>query len=145
MKNLFFFLALSVLTLASCSSDVGGRRLQNFSFTVNGVQKTFKILEVEQFEGNEEIYLKVKACDIGNPSELIVFELLEGDLGQGAVFSFKYTLNNITYFNNHNFTIDISQNSNNRLKGTFTGTLIQFMNPENLQIFLSDGHFDFSY
>ena len=151
MKKLFLFLAVSTLALTSCSSDDdGGNNAQSFTFTVNGVQKTFSNIVVNEEVGEDYVDLTVTAFNSANPSEVIVFDVEEGDLGVDAVWSFTYSTNGEIYFYTGSaFNIIVTQNANNRLKGTFTGTLYRFFNSApgevNPQINLTNGNFDFGY
>ncbi|PKP19280.1 MAG: hypothetical protein CVU07_00135 [Bacteroidetes bacterium HGW-Bacteroidetes-23] len=151
MKKLFLFLAASTLALSSCSSDDdGGSNAQNFSFKANGAQKSFSTTTVteQDYYGDGNIELLVSSFNPSTPSENISFRLPKGDVGVDAVWMFSYKNGSKTYnYWGDNFTIAIIENSNNRLKGTFTGNILHYNNvtDEYESVTLSEGTFDFRY
>lgn len=149
MKKLFLFLAASTLALTSCSSDDSDGAPQSFTVTVNGTAKTFNTIVVDEEVEGEDVYLTVTALNPSNPNEFILFQTYEGDLGADAVYYFTYSSGGVTYNNysgTSNFNIVLTQNSNNRMKGTFSGTLSGYnSNFEEISVTTTNGAFDFGY
>ena len=151
MKKLFLFLAATTLALTSCSSDDdGGSAAQSFKFTINGTEKTFSSIVVNEDVEGDYTLLTITALNTNNPSENISFYVEKGDVGADVAWNFDYTAGGVSYDNYNegsNFNIVITQNSNNRLKGTFSGILSGYDSnaEEMVTTQLTGGSFDFGY
>lgn len=157
MKKLFLFTILSALTisLASCSGDDDSGTVNNgdqtggtVSFKLNGVQKTFNSIQVTREPYDGTTWLTVTASENGNPTEFVVFAGPEGQTG-AAQLQWSYTVNNATYsqagMNNDMYFINtiIETNSNNKIKGSFTGSLTNYDFSSHLTF--TDGTINITY
>ena len=158
MKKIFLFIATATLAFSmnSCSSDdnssdsgvIGG----TISAKIDGVSKTFNTVVVNKqtiTEDGETYTELVVSATIGTSTEEIITIALDaGDVGAEAIYSFSY-LNGGNTFNSYlgNLSSTVLTNSNNKLKGNFSGTLKTY-NPSNgaeITKTLSEGSFDISY
>ncbi len=140
MKKLFLFTVLSVLTisLSSCSSDdsngsVNVETAGTVSFTYDGVSKTYTTISVEVEEDTDEetgevidTYLYITASDNGSSTDFVTFSTYVGEIGAGGLYNANFNLSNNTYLNDFNSNIAI--NSNNKVKGTFSGMANRYDN-----------------
>jgi hypothetical protein len=152
MKKLFLFVAASALavSLNSCSGDdssssTGG----SITAKINGTTKTFDnvVVNEESFpneDGGTYTELTVTGTIGNSASELITFSLEKGDVGSEAVWSFNYTANGQTYYDNGQLNTVVQTNSaSGKLKGNFSGTLQSGNSATTITI--ADGSFNFSY
>jgi len=156
MKKLFLFTCLSALALSfnSCSDDDsssnnGSETGGTVSFKVDGVQKTFDTVTVnedsETFEGETYTWYEVTASDNGSSTEMIYFEIEKGYNGADSFDSFMYTLNNTTFdMDWDSFSSNTTSNTSSKLKGTFSGTVQHWSNEnqEYTQKAITDGTFN---
>lgn len=161
MKKLFLFVAALTLSLTSCSSDDnnGGGEGQignsELKVTIDGVQKTFNTIDVNEIEGDNDYgELNITASIDNNPSEIIRFTVQKAVTGSNVLYGFVYVKNGKEYdphYGENSFLTSIVQtNSNDKLKGTFIGKLGHFYYDSNgnfltEEIELTDGSFDISY
>ncbi|KGO92229.1 hypothetical protein [Flavobacterium subsaxonicum] len=165
MKKLLLITCLTALTLSfnSCSDDdskatetvvteeIGG----TLSFKVNGVQKTFNNVVVSKTDYDGDVYLEVTASVNGSATEYLSFNLWQNDLGSEAVEYFTYVNGSKMYSdgwstNNTNPQVNsiVQTNSNNKLKGSFSGTVARMATMEGETdevINLTDGTFEAIY
>jgi hypothetical protein len=132
MKKLFLFIAVSALTLSlnSCSKDDnnGG---SSVSFKINGVTKKFTTVA-----GKTAGFIIVSGY-IGSatdPTESISFTMTDGTTGTNAISNFSYDNATDTYFPATTLTHNVTTNSGNSVKGTFSGTLEPFNGTGNITI-----------
>ncbi len=139
MKKVFLFTCLSALALSfnSCSDDDsssnGGEPGGTVSFKVDGVQKTFNTVTVnedsETFEGETYTWYEVTASADGNATEMIYFEVEKGYNGADSFDNFDYTSATQVYSMDwDNFSSNTTTNSSQKLKGSFTGTVSRWNN-----------------
>lgn len=156
MRKLFLFIAtvVSTVSLNSCSSDdnsdsgsVGG----TVTVKIDGVSKTFNSVvvnkEVVNDEGETYTELVVSALIGTSTEELITFTLDAGNVGAEAIYEFNYK-NGANAFNSYSgsFSSNVLTNSNNKLKGNFSGTLRTYTGTgEEIVKTFSEGAFDISY
>lgn len=160
MKKLLLFVAVATLGLTtSCSSDDdggGNGGSSELKVTIDGVQKTFNTIVVDKetftdVGGDSWIELTVTATINNDPSEMITFYVDEGDTGAYAIWSFDYTKNGVNYSTwqgGSTFSSVVQTNSNGKLKGTFTGSLLGDWSNENQEyttIQTTNGSFNISY
>lgn len=152
MKKIILFLAfLSLGIFLSCSSDDGNSgespAPQNtFTTKINGVQKNFSSIQVVPVYDPVEDYtdLEVTATIAGSPPTTLEMSLEKDNAEAGSVYYFAYTENDISYESTETFSVILTQNSDNKLKGTFSGTLADPDDPMNT-ITVTDGVFDIKY
>jgi hypothetical protein len=152
MKKILLFVAVSVLTLSSCSSDddKGGSTADSITMKIGGVSKTFDHVVVnEQPDGEGDVYLTVSATVGSSASDIIVFDLYQGDLGAEAINNFSYTTNGTVYssgWGSTSFTTMVETNNGSKIKGNFTGTL-EGMDSEfnTVTVDMTNGGFNIAY
>jgi len=156
MKKLFLFLATAALAVSmnSCSSDdnsdsnSGGTPGGTITTKINGVSKTFDnvLVNVRDFSNDGGyVFLDVTATIGTNTNELITFSTIQGELGATAIDDFSYKSGSNRFFNNGEFSSVAQINSNNRVKGNFSGKLTYYDGNENITATFTDGSFDFTY
>ena len=136
MKKLFLFFILSALTLSisSCSDDDSNPTDNNnntggiVSFNVDGIQKNFDKIIIEEMptttDGEKELIITAYQND--NPSETIIFPLIEGKIGtnnHSGTWQYKSNGQTYTQFNEHTITSIFQINDTENLKGSFSGSL----------------------
>ena len=108
------------------NTEIGG----TLTVTIDGAQKVFNTVIVNQELIDNDNFLTVTASINNSTSEIITFYVYENNLGADKANGFKYKLNNKEFdsmgINEDDFSITsiVEINSNNRLKGTFSGRLI---------------------
>lgn len=150
MKKILLFLTfVSLGIIAACSSDDGNSNenpsptpQSTFTTKINGVQKNFSTIQVVPVVYIDYTDLEVTATITGSSPATLEMNL-EKDSMEGVYF-FQYTENGIYYQPSESFSVIVTQNSENKLKGTFSGTLIDSGNPMNT-IAVTDGTFDIKY
>ncbi|NBL64904.1 hypothetical protein GV828_06790 [Flavobacterium sp. NST-5] len=153
MKKLFLFVsAIGIMTtLNSCSGDddsnsnPGQNTGGSISVKINGVSKTFNNVVVDKdtfVEDGETITELGITGTIGNSAtEVIMFGVEMGDVGADATFSFRYLNGTNQYFDNGELSSVVQTNSNNKLKGNFSGRLSGSGNTVDL----TEGSYDISH
>ena len=152
MKKIFLFIASAALavSMTSCSSDDnsdnGGAPGGTITAKINGVSKTFDnvVVEQETISDNGETYTELYVTGIiGNSTaEIITFTIDAGDVGADAVWEFDYSSGN-TFYRSGSMSSVVQVNSDNRLKGNFSGTMTNFGTEETITF--ADGSFDITY
>ena len=149
MKKLFLFLAASTLALTSCSSDDdGGSSIGGtITVTIDGQAKTFNTVVV-----NEEVYddgyteLSVTGVIGTSTSEIITLIMEKGDLGSGAIYSFNYTKDGVSYFDSGMSSNVTTNNDSKKLIGNFSGTMSSFSGSgEPINVVFTNGSFNVQY
>jgi len=158
MKKIFLFLATAALavTMNSCSSDDnsdsnGGSGAIGGTITakINGVSKTFDNVVVNQETFTEDggyTILTITGTMGTSTNELFKFDVEKGDVGADAVYSYsiEYKSAGSTYgAYNQQFTTVVQTNSDNKLKGNFSG-ILNSSNGETTVNF-ADGAFNIAY
>lgn len=130
MKKIFLFLAAASLSLASCSSDDGGSSNggDSVTFKVNGVEKTFNTVQVEEVvwdEGTPDEFsqIEVTASMNNSPTEFVTFSVEPDGVGADALYDFRYTAAGDQFYSYDSFVSIVQTNTGSKLRGTFSGTL----------------------
>ncbi|WP_313807301.1 hypothetical protein [Flavobacterium sp.] len=146
MKKIFLLLTfISLGILSSCSSDDGGSgggSGDSMKMKINGTQKSFTSVDVDSMVYPDYTDLEVTATIAGSPPTTIEMNL-EKDSMEGVYF-FQYSDAGVYYETTESFSVIITQNSDNKLKGTFSGTLVDSGNPANT-IVITEGSFNITY
>jgi len=154
MKKIILFVALATLgmSLNSCSSDDSGSSTQGGTITVkiDGVSTTFDnvIVNAETFEDGGETYtsLDVTATKGTSTSEIITFYTEKGEVGADKIWSFTYVKNGEQYNSNGELTTVIQTNGNDqKLTGSFSGTVSYYDGGNVQEVVLTDGSFNIKY
>lgn len=145
MKNLFLLLiTAAAISLSSCSAEDNGFSasgpgegsiIATFDATVKNFTNTF----VTQQSSGNNIVLSVTGTVTGSNPEIFSIELNKGQTGGNVISNFKYSKNGVGYPTT--FTTIVSINSDNHLKGTFSGTIAG----NNETITVTEGSFDIFY
>lgn len=142
---------LFLFTFSSCSDnddDIPLRTESNtVSATIDGEVVTFKNLVItkQPYVNNETGFewtdVKVLGYNTLNALNAIEFIAEEGLMGAESIWRFNITINGFTYVqDNSAFTTLVTESTENKLKGTFSGTLTE---PNNgLTITVTNGIFD---
>lgn len=151
MKKIILFLTFASLGIvASCSSDDGNSGespsptpQSTVTTKINGVQKNFSTIQVVPVVYPDYTDLEVTATLTGSSPATLEMNL-EKDSPDSIVYFFQYTENGIFYQPSESFSVIITENANNKLKGSFSGTLIDTGDPMNT-IAVTEGAFDIKY
>lgn len=154
MKKLFMFLSVAALAVTmACSSDDDSNSSQpggEVTVTINGVAKTFDNVIVNETtypaEGNYPAYtsLFVTATVGSSASEVITFDVEQGDVGANMIHSFTYTMGGQTYYNYNELSSVVQTNTaDGNLTGSFTGQLMSMNGESTLN--LTGGSFSIRY
>ena len=130
MKKLFLFVSAIAITLSlnSCSKDSNGGG-GSMSLKINGTKKSFKTIAFS-FQGITDVYGYIGSLE--NPTEEVSFVLTSGT--GDKITDFTYDTVDDSY-DALTFTSNVTVNSVNSAKGTFSGTLKPFLGTgENLTI-----------
>lgn len=134
------------LSLNSCSKDDNSTPTGNsVTMKVGGVEKTFNTVVVNQVPYDDYIDLIITASNNGSTTEFVSFGISKGDTGAGHSWGFEYTLNGMLYSEGEAISTvssNATTNSDNKLIGTFSGTVTS---SENVSLDLTQGSFDITY
>lgn len=154
MKKIILFLTiLSLGVFLSCSSDDGNSGespsptpQSTVTTKINGVQKNFSTIQVDPVYHPVEDYtdLEVTATIAGSSPTTFEMNLEKDNADPSSIYFLQYTENGVFYQPSESFTVIITQNSDNKLKGSFSGTLIDTGDPMNT-IAVTEGTFDIKY
>lgn len=133
MKKLFLFLAVSALTLTSCSSDDNGGG-ESVKFKIGGTSKSFKNLVANEVAGT--ILISGYNGPATDPTETINISIPSGETGDVATV--YYSNETDDFYDDGSFTTNVTKNSNGSVKGTFSGTLEGF----DSNIIIDNGSFE---
>lgn len=156
MKKLFLFTCLSALALSfnSCSDDDNKSNETDgtsgtVTLKVDGVAKTYNTITVNEesdtYEGETYNWLTVTASPEGSASEFVTIEIEKDAVGADAADYFEYVENNRSFTMDWDtFNINTLTNNNDKLKGTFAGTVSYWDNDtqETVTKTVTEGTFD---
>ena len=152
MKKIFVFFTLFVFAfLSSCDSkDNDDFQSTNFlKATINGTEIVFDTFNIEKTDYPEDGYsdIQVTATKSGDPSKKIILEMEHLATGTEPCFEFQYVDEDIYYIinprENTSLVIDVTENTTNKLKGTFTGTIPEYEGTGS--VIITGGSFDIVY
>lgn len=158
MKKLFLFVtAIGAVTfLNSCSSDDNGSSDSSgnpggtISVKINGESKTFNNVVVDKedfvYDGVTTTYVTATGTIGNSTNELISFEVEMGEVGSQTSFFLKYYNGTTHYELSPQINSVVQTNSNNKLKGNFSGTLDAYNGSgEMVSVNLTDGSYDITH
>lgn len=155
MKKIYLF----VLALSSCfiftscdedSSEAANRPSGEMTLVVDGYPKSYNNVHVDETElGDGSVMLTITGSQNGDPTEYITFRVKKYNTGLNRATRWRYsddsnfakreTVNGVVY----DVTSQITLNSNNRLRGTFSGKLYNTYSRRVVKI--QDGAFAYNY
>lgn len=147
MKKLLLFSALLlVFVFPSCSSDSDGASQSKVTARIDGVDHTFNTVNVNLIDYPEEGYtdVEVTASKDNNPDLRISFVVERHVLGLEASWFFGYFLNETFYPKMDGFQVSVTENTDNKLKGTFAGQVQADVEPFDI-VDIENGTFDIVY
>ena len=153
MKKLFLFVtAITAMTfLNSCSSDdnadsnSGGNLGGTISLKIDGVSKTFNNVIVNKNETENYTELLVTATMGNSTTEVISFGVEAGNVGTYATYDFRYANGTNTFSDSGQLNSVVQINSNNKLKGNFSGSMTNHSSSTQENVNFSEGSYDISY
>jgi hypothetical protein len=138
MKKLFLFMAVTAMTLSSCSKDSGGG--SSLSLKVDGVKKSFKVIAAKTAG---VVFVEGYIGSASDPTESVSFIMTEGTTGTSAISNFSYDNATDSYSPATTLTHDVTTNSGGSAKGTFSGVLEPFIGT-GANITITEGTFSCS-
>jgi hypothetical protein len=137
-----------ILIFPSCSSDDSEPTPDVVTARIDGVDYTFNTVNVdkETYTENDITYTDVivTASIDSNPDNRISFIVEQGVLGLDASWYFAYFLNETAHPKIDGFQTSVTQNTHNRLVGTFAGQVQADVEPFEI-IDIENGTFDITY
>lgn len=155
MRNILLIIPILFLfTVSSCSDnddDIPSTVESNtVSATIDGEVVKFENLVItKQPYSNEETgfeWTDIKVLGYNTQNELNAIEFIaeEGLMGAESIWRFNITINGFTYIqNNSAFTTLVTESTQNKLKGTFSGVLTEPNNGQTITVI--NGIFDLDH
>ncbi|UPQ78241.1 hypothetical protein M0M57_11490 [Flavobacterium azooxidireducens] len=155
MRNILLIIPILFLfTVSSCSDnddDIPSTVESNtVSATIDGEVVKFENLVItKQPYSNEETgfeWTDIKVLGYNTQNELNAIEFIaeEGLMGAESIWRFNITINGFTYIqNNSAFTTLVTESTQNKLKGTFSGVLTEPNNGQTITV--SNGIFNLDH
>ncbi|PKP16413.1 MAG: hypothetical protein CVU07_06995 [Bacteroidetes bacterium HGW-Bacteroidetes-23] len=155
MRNILLIIPILFLfTVSSCSDnddDIPSTVESNtVSATIDGEVVKFENLVItKQPYSNEETgfeWTDIKVLGYNTQNELNAIEFIaeEGLMGAESIWRFNITINGFTYVqNNSAFTTLVTESTQNKLKGTFSGVLTEPNNGQTITVI--NGIFDLDH
>ena len=138
---------LLILIFPSCSSDSDAQP-SVVTARINGVDHIFNTVNVDTqtFTEDDVTYTDVivTASIDNNPNNRISFIVERGVLGLDASWYFAYFLDETAHPSIDGFQTSVTENTNNRLVGTFAGQVQADEEPFEI-IDIENGTFDINY
>lgn len=125
MKNFAALIfAFFLLLTFSCTKSDGYDSSKTISVKINGIQKYFNAIEVEQVEDTDYTDYIITAKQKDDSTKTITISLEKGVPGTESIYYIQY-FDAIDYFEgvNPNINTNVTQNSNLKIMGTFSGNL----------------------
>lgn len=124
MKKLFCILTIVAVAFSysSCSSD-SDTKTSDMSAKINGAAKTFKNATVEEmpFDGYTDFI--VNAIQSDDATKTLRISLGKEEVGTDSVYFVQYFDGENYYQTSSGITANITESSNTKIKGTFSGIL----------------------
>ena len=155
MRNILLIIPIFFLfTVSSCSDsddDIPSVvELNTVSATIDGEDVDFENLVItkqpytDEETGFEWTDVKVLGYNTQNALNAIEFIAEEGLLGAESIWRFNITINGFTYVqDNSAFTTLVTESTENKLKGTFSGVLTEPNNGQTITV--SNGVFNIDH
>ena len=152
MRNILLIIPILFLfTVSSCSDEDDNIpstvESNNVTAKINGELIKFENLVItKQPYTNEETgfeWTDIKVLGYNTQNELNAIEFIaeEGLMGAESIWRFNITVNGFTYVqDNSAFTTLVTESSENKLKGTFSGVLTEPNNGQTITV--TDGIFE---
>lgn len=155
MKKIYFlvFAIIIGLTASSCSDETTellNRPYGEMTLIVNNVQKSYNNVQVTEKVGSTgQRYLDVVGSNNGVPGEYIAFRINKYETGANRATRWAYSqdsnLAKRKQVDGEEYDIDSNTllNSDNRLRGTFSGQL--YNEYSNIVVTIEAGEFTYNY
>lgn len=154
MKKIYFIVFTIIgLAASSCSDETTellNRPYGEMTFIVNDVQKVYNNVQVTEKVGSTgQRYLNVVGSNNGVPGEYIAFRINKYETGANRATRWAYSqdsnLAKRKQVDGEEYDIDSNTllNSDNRLRGTFSGKL--YNEYSNIVVKIESGEFTYSY
>lgn len=150
MKKILLLSCISILSLTGCSNDDAPKQGGTISFTINGQQQVFNDVTIhpsQSYESENEGYRSAFAGESeGNTAIRITFPITDAAVnGNGTI---EYIADNQNFYDDNGVNVVYTQNSNHKLKGTFSGTFTNGYfedSPDYQERTITNGTFDITY
>ena len=150
MKKVFLFLVLTTIgfTINSCSSD-NSSPTGIVTFKLNGVQKTLKIISVNEYKnlaGTANEYKQISVYASSRTVEgAVEFSFKKGDLGN-IISDFTYIVGgDVGYLKSSDFSGTVTANDDKKLIGTFSGHVGSSDGTDTNDLNITEGMFNIQY
>ncbi|UPQ78240.1 hypothetical protein M0M57_11485 [Flavobacterium azooxidireducens] len=143
MKNkILLIVCFALIGIYSCSSDDDKSDVNFINAKFNNVEQKFNIISVDKVDYIDEGYsdVIVTAKMSSDASKIIILKSEYGVTGD-IIWGIYYTTDG-TYYENDTESSNVTENSNGRYKGTFSGSL---SSEGGGTIMITDGSFDIIY
>ena len=140
MKKVFLFLVLTTIgfTINSCSSD-NSSPTGIVTFKLNGVQKTLKIISVNEYK-QISVYASSRTVE-----GAVEFSFKKGDLGN-IISDFTYIVGgDVGYLKSSDFSGTVTANDDKKLIGTFSGHVGSSDGTDTNDLNITEGMFNIQY
>ena len=151
MKKIFLFLVLTTMgfTINSCSSD-DSSPTGTVTFKVDGVQKTLKIINVNEYKnlaGTADEFTQISVYASSRTVDgAVIFSFRKGGLGN-IISDFTYVLGgDVGYQQSASFSSAVTANGNDKkLMGTFSGHVGSSDGTDINDLNITEGTFNIQY
>lgn len=150
MRKIFLFVSFCALSIgiASCSGDDNDTVAQpggTVTLKMNGVAKTYNTVTVSRSVDAGDAVLTLTASQNGGSTEMVKFIMPEGVTGADEMWSTQMTIGGTSVY--PSFSTNITANSNNHVKGTFSGTATIWNNTTEVETIynITEGNFEANY
>lgn len=141
-------------SITACSdtdvSDIRNRPSGNLVMMVDGVQKQYNDIKMtEIIEEDGDVRLDISCTQNGKPGEYIKFRTYKYRTGTGRTSTWFYSDDSnafrreIVDGEEYDIESNITTNNNNRLRGTFSGTL--YNTYSKIAIEITEGELNYNY
>lgn len=150
MRKIFLFVSFCALSIgiASCSGDDNDPVTQpggTVTLKMNGVAKTYNTVTVSKSTSSDMTTLMLTASQNGGSTEMVKFIMEEGVTGANEIWNTEMTIGGANTYTT--FSTNTTANSNNHVKGTFSGTATVYNNATGTETIynITEGNFEANY
>ena len=125
MKNFFTILTFVAFafSITACSSD-GDSKKSGLTARINGVERTFNMIEVTEEDYGEYSDYIIEAVQSDDATKTLTIKLGKESLGTDSIYYIQY-LDGTTFYqvSNPQITSNVTESSASKIKATFSGIL----------------------